>query len=226
MDSVENKEMRSKEDSYEQSAQDWLEMKNKLENELQRLLVARTAVIQESSSQNFDELVSKVMDLKEAMLETSAKKSRNELVLKRLQLGKVLCDEIFNNDDSSNPYLQNSLKQLDLAVQILRIHKETKEYEEKLQAVKMTNVKLNKENLEMMTKLTNWNEKKQKLSFEAEGNEDYKRLKQQIEMKCQSIEVCRNIIKILIVGLGLDWSESPELTDLLLQCGEHVSSYM
>ncbi|KAH9519586.1 hypothetical protein Btru_003079 [Bulinus truncatus] len=224
--SEKNGELTDKKNSEEQTGEEWLEMKNKLEDELHRLLVARSSVNQESSAGNFDDILCRIKDLKETLLEASIKNSRNELVLKRIQIGKTLCEKIFDSEDKSNLFLERSLKQLELAIQLLRIHKETKECQEKLEAVKLANIKLYKENLELMTKLKTNNERKQKLSVDVEENEDYKSLNKQLEMKSMSIEIYRNIIKLLIVGLGQDWSQDSNLTDLLLQCGEPISVYL
>ncbi|XP_059163783.1 uncharacterized protein LOC131946828 [Physella acuta] len=212
-------------DSDDLSAEDLLEMKNKLEDELRQLQIAHSTVQQQSSTSDIEELYKRVTDLQEELLEESNVCSRNELFLKRIQLGEAQCEELFNehrNVNGTNQFVTRSLQELELATQLMRIHRETCQYQEKLDAQKLENLKLKKENLELMQKLKSSKAKAQLLSSTVAQNPDYKKLKSKIEVKSNSLEICKNILRLLVMGAEIDWKQDPELCQNLFECGEHI----
>ncbi|CAL1528106.1 unnamed protein product [Lymnaea stagnalis] len=199
------------------STEDLHQMKTRLEDELHHLLVAQSAAHQESSPCSIEELTSRTANLMQKFAVESNTFSRNELLVKRIQFGKLLCAEIFNRDSDSNGHLQGILKKTHAATEIIRIHKEICENQEKLEAQKLENLELRKENLSLMEQIKNWKDLHNNVPAEVASSREYQKLKKDLEMRTMAVTINKSIIKHLILGMGVDWSEDPELCQLLLE---------
>lgn len=44
----------------------------------------------------------------------------------------------------------------------------------------------------------------------------------ELEKKTMSLEILRNVIQLMITGMGQDWSVIPEFNTVMQKCGEHL----
>ncbi|CAG5121244.1 unnamed protein product, partial [Candidula unifasciata] len=84
-------------------------------------------------------------------------------------------------------------------------------------------VGLKKDNMEMMQKLQMNKEKAQAISAEVARNKDYKRLKSELEGQCSTLDIHRNLIQMLILGMGQEWRQNPRYKQVMLECGEPLN---
>ncbi|GFN76454.1 Zinc transporter zip3 [Plakobranchus ocellatus] len=160
----------------------------------------------------------RVKSLMSQLVEESTSRSWSELRLKRIEMGKLLCNKLFMEQENIQT-VNNTLEKLDLAQQVMRIGKETSDLQKKLDEKNALNFKLKNENGELLGKLKESREKSV-LSPEVTRNRDYKRLKNELDIHSQSIIIYKNIIQRLVVGLGIHLDEDEELQELVEKCGE------
>ncbi|BFZ07592.1 hypothetical protein BsWGS_10631 [Bradybaena similaris] len=225
MDCYHASSRKSQEDIDYLSNADFLDMKNRLDDELKSLLLASTAARQDSSPEDIEELEKRVQDLQDQLLEESTTRSIQELLLKRIQTGKTLTEAMFSSDtmDNDNLFIKRSMEELDLVSQINTVHKETLELQRKLDSQKLDNLRLKKDNTELMQKLQTNKEQAQAISAEVARNRDYKRLKSELDGQCASLDIHRNLIQMLIIGIGEDWSQNPKFKQVMLDCGQPLN---
>ncbi|GFR60832.1 hypothetical protein ElyMa_001832800 [Elysia marginata] len=200
------------------SAHEVLDMKNRLDDDFQRLLDARQTLNQTSESGTAEDVKKRIAALKSELVKKSTARSWCELRLKRIEMGRILCNQLFLEEDNDSA-VKNNLEKLDLAQQALRIEEETKELEEKFHKQELANCELNTENMELLGKLKESKEKAA-LPKEVTQKEEYKRLKNELDVRCQSITICQNIIQRLIFGLGVNLEEDEEVENLFKKCCE------
>lgn len=225
MNSLFENPKKSREEEEDVANADLLDMKNRLDCELQTLQIANSAARQDSSPGDIEELQQRIQDLQDQLLEESHTRSINELLIKRIQMGYTLSSAMFSSTGSEqeNLYIKRSLEELSLVSQINKVHKETAELQKKLDGQKLENLRLKKDNMEMMSKLQLNKEKTQAISAEVSRNKDYKRLKGELEGQCSSLDIHRNLIQMLVIGMGQDWNQDPRFKQLMLECGEPLN---
>ncbi|XP_012941310.1 uncharacterized protein LOC101854428 [Aplysia californica] len=214
----------SKDESENISTHDLLEMRTRLNEELKQLTVAQSAASHDSNGGDESEtdLSQRVNELKEQLLEESNRCSTNELLLKRVQMGQTLCEELFTNgtDPSDSGCATRCLQELELTSQLKRILKETSDLEDKLVQQKMANLKLKKENAFMMQKLKDSRKSHEKVSSEISTSPEYKQLKSELEKKCVAVQISKHIAQLIIMNSGADLTEDSDMMELLLKCGK------
>ncbi|CAG5121245.1 unnamed protein product, partial [Candidula unifasciata] len=107
---------KSREEADDLADADLLDMKNRLDHELQTLQIAHSTARQDSSSGDLEELQQRVQDLQDQLLEESNARSIKELLVKRIQMGNILTSGMFDR-------LGNDLEELSLVSQINKVHK-------------------------------------------------------------------------------------------------------
>lgn len=200
------------------TANELLEMRDRLDDELQYLLTAQQTLHETSEGGPEENVMRRIVALKQQLMKQSTVRSYSELQLKRIEMRKLMCSKLFSEEDSESA-VKNSLEKLELAQQVLRIEEETKELAEELHNQELENFKLKTENLEFLEKLK-VSKEKAALPSEVTLNREYRRLKNELQIKCQSITIYQNLFQRLIFGLGLNLEEEKDLEDLLEKCNE------
>ncbi|RUS92070.1 hypothetical protein EGW08_000094 [Elysia chlorotica] len=195
-----------------------LEMKTRLDDDLHHLLDAQETLNQRSDGGSAEDLAKRVASLRRQLVKESTARSWCELRLKRIEMGQLLCNKLFLEEDNASA-VKNNLEKLDMAQQALRIDKETRDLEEKLHDQELNNFRLKTENMELLEKLKEC-QKQVTLPAEVIRTNEYKSLKTELDVQCKSITICQNVIQRLIYGLGINLDEDKELEELIEKCSE------
>ena len=150
-------------------------------------------------------------------------RDRKEVILKRIQLGNFLVNEIFEKDqeDGENGekimYIVELLeKQCRLVTDIMKELKKTSELKNKLDTLKKENSEKRIESRRLMLQIKEKNEAQQQIINDQETTQSIK----EFDVIIQKIVIARHTLQGLVLGSGVNWADDPHLLQVVLKLGE------
>lgn len=168
------------------------------------------------------------LTLQEELFSQYAEKDKREVMIKRLQLGRTLLDELFKQDDGSGDsgksnadtvYLQDLLeRQCSLVTEIMKNIQAMDLDREKLKELKKSNADLMTENRKTMHVINEKNKAKKRPVID----EETKEMTEKLDRTVQQISIVRHTLQGLVIGSGVNWAQDPEMEEMVLQLGEKL----
>lgn len=168
--------------------------------------------------------------MQDQLYSLSTARSYKKLVLDRLLCGDLLIKKLFPDVLTDSPseeqteemrdFLKLCEKQNKLSTEVLLEHKTLSEAQTLLDKLKRQSYEIKKENRGLIKRVQKLTDEKENASCSPSDNTVIQKLKQQIGLKVEKIDVVRNVFQGLVVGSGIDWVMDEEMRHLVLSLGE------
>jgi len=211
---------------------DWLQQQ-KINHEaelLVRRLQQREDLQPSSSESSQSDLYERISKLQDQLYSLSTARSYKKLVLDRLLCGDQLIKKLFpdvvtdspteEQTEEMNAFAKLCEKQNKLSSEILVEHEVLSEVQTTLDRLKQQSYEIKKENRGLMKQIQKLRDEKENVASSSTDNATMQKLKQQIALKVEKIDIVRNVFQGLIVGSGIDWASDDEMRRLVLSLGE------
>jgi len=213
-------------------SKDWLQQQ-KINHEAE-LLVRRLQQHEDqqpsSSESSQSDLYERISKLQDQLYSLSTARSYKKLALDRLLCGDQLIKKLFPDVVTDSPTEEQTEemsahaklceKQNKLSTEILVEHKALSEAQTVLDKLKQQSYEIKKENRGLMKQIQKLRDEKENVPSSSADNAVIQKLKQQIRLKVEKIDIVRNVFQGLIVGSGIDWASDDEMRRLVLSLGE------
>lgn len=166
--------------------------------------------------------------LQEELFSQYAEKDKREIMIKRMQLGRTLTDELFKQDEDTDDagktrtdtaYLEDLLeRQCSVVTEIMKNIQAVELDREKLKGLKKANADLMNENRKKMHVINEKNKAKKRPAID----EETKEMTENLDRTVQQIAIIRHTLQGLVIGSGVNWAQDPEIEEMVLQLGEKL----